>query len=376
MAEDCGLKKILASIITLALCLGIAGCGGNPAKEVGPDPIDTAKKICEAIKNLDPEAIDACIDGGGGVAAVVEDIGSIEAGFVEVMRDEAATVHYIIGSPTVDGDSATVPVLFEYTDATQSVTAVMDAYVESIWELLNGPGDIMNAVQEQEDTLFSKALEENWDTVENTRKVIDVDLPLVMKNGEWIMSALPSSLVPVITANIGTAIDAYMGWDDTTGSTAPDRWQDDWRDHRYCDWTEHGLKEKKASVGEDLVFSGSILKVTGFQSLKNLENVDEEIIAADGAKFLVFDYAITNTGSNTINFSSDMLFACNDKGWLYEAFDMDYLFADNYLWETPIAPGATENASVIFYVPDSIEDAGYYLAVTDLDKTVYKVYGQ
>ncbi len=376
MAEDYGLKKFLAIIIVLALGLGLAACGGGKtAASSKPQPEDAVIRLCEAIKSFDPEAVDACVEGDNGAAQTVAELGNIEAGLLAVMKKGASALSYDVGKATVSGDTATVPVRIEYTDASHSVSAVMDAYVEAIWDILESSEDLSDATKKISDDLFDQAIDERWDTVKNDRKTFDINLQLHQKDEDWLLNDLPPELVLALTSNVGGAINAYMGWDDTSGGDSLEIW-DGWRDHKYYDWSEYELDEITADYGEALKFEGSQLKVTGFQELPRLENSEETYEAEAGAKFLLFEYEVTNTGSTAINFSNDMLFLCNDKGWLYEEYYYDYLFMDHYLWNTPIAPGETETSTIIFYVPDTISNDEYYLAVTDLDKKVYKVYGK
>ncbi len=378
------MKKALAIIIALAMCIGLAACGGSGSssggsgsggKKNGPKPEDTVEKVCKAIQGFDAAAIDACVDGSAGAAAAVEDIEGVASGLAEVMKKEAAKVEYKLGSAGANGDAAAVQVLFDYTDATRSVRAVMDNYVEAVWDFLTNAEDLQSVTDDFADELFTKAIEDRWDAVENDRKTVEVTFPLIKKDGAWLLAALPEEVLTILTSNVGTAIDEYMDWGGE-GDSGTAYWSEEWLEHNYYVWNEHGLKEVEAGIGEKLAFANSQIVVTDFRQVQELENIDYHYEPAGGAKFLVFDYTVTNTGKEPINFSSEMLYLCNDKDWLYEEFSDDYLFIDNFLWNVGIAPGGSESSSVIFYVPDDIPNDRYYLAVTDMDKTVYKVYGK
>ncbi len=375
------MKKLTAIILALGLALGLFACGGS--KSAGPE--DTVVKLCEAMKNFDMDGMDACIKGSEGSAALLGGIEGVESELLGRMKDLAKDIEYSIGEAKVDGSSAVVPVRFEFTDSTNSIAAVMDEYIDRLWDYLMSGSSDEDLTEEGAMEFFSQAIADKWDTVENERMTLDTEFTLVKENKKWLVSEMSEDLGTVITANMAAAIDNFVGetegfeeeWDGDDPNYDAEGWDDDWSD----DWTEYetydGFGElvvQKTAFGRAIPLRDYAITFTACREADRLENDEATYEAEPGTKFVIYDFTVKNTGSATINFTNEILQLYDENNTYCEFYD-DYLFCEDYLWYTDIEPGETAKSTIVYYIPDTIGADEYFVAVDD-GTTVYTVYGR
>ncbi len=369
------MKKILAIIITAALCMGLAGCGGSAAK-----PEDTVTRFCEAMKTFDFDAMDACLAGESDSGSFLEGLGEMEQLLFDRLRTCAKELRYTVGESAVSGDGAVVPVSFEFEDCTNAMTAVMDSYydrlIEAIWANNEDISD------EDAMKMFSESISDAWDGAENGTKSLSLDFSLVKTGDKWLIGDLPIELGTVLTANIEEAITGYMeyegdedpeGWDSGEDPEGWDTdWSDDWQDHDSYDGFGE-MTAERVGIGTPITLDDYTVTFTGFRSAGSLENSEAVYEAEPGTKFVICDFTVENTSGETVNFTNEILQLFTEDGRVYSEFYDDYLFCEDYLWYSDIEPGETAKSTIVYYIPDDIPAGSGFIALYG-DETVYQVY--
>ena len=372
------MKKIISIILTAVLCIGLAACGS------GSKPEDTVTQFCQAMQKLDFAGMRSLCQGEGGeeLEDLFDSQTDIEAQLLGYMRECAGDIKFTVNKASLTGNSASVPVDFDFVDTTRTISAVMDEYVDALW------GRFMENEDLSEDEaleIFSQALENNKNSVENDRKQISTTISLTKEGGKWLISELPDAVGVVLTSNIDEAVSSYMSDAENTGSGYGEDtdydyegWDSDWTD----DWLDYeafagfgDLAEERAALGTAIDLTDYRITFRSCRETDKLENSEASYEAEDGTKFVIYDFTVENTGAGTINFSNDLLCLYDTDGNVHYEFYDDYLFCENYLWYTDIEPGESAPSTIVFYIDGSISADNYFIGL-ETDDAVYEVYGR
>ena len=371
------MKKTLSLLLALALCFSLAACGSK-SSPAGPEDVVTT--FCEALKAYDFDAMNACMAGSADTSALLADYSDLELALLDRMKECAAQISYTLGEPAVSGDTATVPVTFDYVDCTNAMTAVLDAYMEDLISAVWETGEDLS--EDEALAFFKNAVEDEWGSVTNGRLTANISVPLVQDGGKWAISGLPEELASVISANMETAVNGYMEADggdwDLGEEEAYEPWDSEWSD----DWLEYeqydGFGDQEpvtVKFGHSIDWEGFRLTFTDCRESSVLENSEAEYRAEEGAKFVIYDFTVENISSETLNFSNDMLYLYDDYGFRYYEFYDDYLFCEDYLWYTDIEPGETAKSTIVYYIPVTADPDMYFIGLED-GEHVFEVYGE
>ena len=104
------MKKVISLMLALVLALSLTACGG---KASGPEGV--VSQFCKGLQELDEKAIAQCFENGDDLElSDLEDVDSDDAvaqKIMDFMKSCAGRLKYQVGEATVDGDTATVPVV-------------------------------------------------------------------------------------------------------------------------------------------------------------------------------------------------------------------------------------------------------------------------
>ena len=227
------MKKLLSIVLALALVLGLASCGG-------PKPEDTVKTFCESMKNYDEAGMKACLADQEDADSLDKDISDVSLGedaLSEKMKENALEISYKIGKSSVSGDTASVPVEFEFNDISDVMTDVMTDIFAKMFELMfsDDPNaeDEFNAYSEQ-------VVSEKFAAAEFSKATTTVNFSMKKVGEEWKVADLDEEIVNVLTGNM---LKAFEEMAEALGDEDYDL-GDDWEDWGYADPVEYPISNE------------------------------------------------------------------------------------------------------------------------------------
>lgn len=276
--------------------------------------------------------------------------------FLEYLKQNASQMTYVIGTASVDGDHATVPVTFTYVDASGVMEETLADYIaQAISLAFSGASD------EEIEALMVDIFADKSASVETGTETVDVVFPCEKVDGTWKISKMDSetedALVQILTCNI-IAVFEDMGSDfSTDGQTSEEDavWYD-------------------IPVGQELELATLKIRIAGCQEFTEL-TVDyfELAVAQEGTKFVVYTVEIENTTKETLGFSND-LFLEDSQGRTYKFYsDATWYFDEAFVY-TDLAPNIKVTGNFVYNIPtDSVD---YFLRVGKAGTNeMYRLYG-
>lgn len=205
------MKKFAAWLLTAGLLVSLAGCS------LGEKPDKVVTEFCEGMKAFDLEAMAACTtDGDSEVdsALTMDDSDPASAVLLSYFQDQAANLTYTVEEAAVDGDEATVPVTFTYTDGTDLLGEALGEFIsQAVVQAIGG------ADEEEIAALFPDIFNEKAAAAEPATATVQVRFTCRKADGSWKIDDLAdadsqTALMNVITCNMYSAIEdaeAQMG---------------------------------------------------------------------------------------------------------------------------------------------------------------------
>ncbi len=381
------MKKIVSSILVLALALSIAGCSGNQASSTAassenPTSASIAEKtgsaavvetFCDAIKECDYEKAASCMENGADDWENLNDsrrLAQSEA-LLKYLIECAAKMTYEIGEVKEDGDNASTTVTFTYVDATPVVFTAWDEYYAQVDSMTEDEADAADL-----DALLDRIIEEAVQSVETDTITLDIDFQCIKANGEWKIAPFSYDgewlITGVMTSEVEMAVDSYAAGQDEECDGECDGDIDDSYDD--VDDYNYVYEENDAAPGitrwADVSFGSPInlgtfgLYVSACVETDDLSNWDmnpEE--APDGNKFVIFYVEVQNTTDEEIAFSN-VYPLMDSQGQCYDPYYTMYSLeeCETFLY-TEIEPDEEKAGMFIYVVPEDCEE--YYVSVTD-----------
>lgn len=180
-------KKILTcGLVTVALCFGavmLAGCGGNDTQVI----TDGLKAELEKPKNIDEAFIEELKEyDTNGEIATIEELGISIEDYLKAMYEG---YDYTMGSVTVDGDTATVPVTVTMKD--------MDAFVEGVDNLIDRMSSELDLASMSEEDFLAWYADEIMALIAETPVVQseEFNVELVKKDNVWEVTDASKQLI-------------------------------------------------------------------------------------------------------------------------------------------------------------------------------------
>lgn len=337
------MKKIIASVLAIALFLSLAGCGASSKPE------DVVSTYCNAMKNFDTETASQCMVSGD--SDFDDALTSDEEGdganlgderLIEYLKTNAAKMTFKVGTATVEGDTATVPVSFTYVDASAVISAALGEYITQALGLALSGAD--EATMEE---LFTTIFLEKAEATELGEVTSDITFRCEKVDDTWKITT-PSdedvaAISAVISGNITSVLESmsesFEGEDDIPEESI-------WHD---------------VPLGEEVQLATLKICVTNCEELTELTaEYWEPDIAQEGTKFVVFHVDVENTTKETINFDGDIDLT-DSQGRTYETYSDALWYYDDTFSYTDLAPNIKQSGTLIYNVPtDSVD---YYLTV-------------
>ena len=192
-------RRFLSLLLLTALALSLlSGCGGSGS------PTVTAEEFCKGMQSFDMAAMQKCI--AGDAESIAEDLTFDDPTvqrFVDYMKLSAARMTYSLGEAEISGDSATVPVTFNYLDASGILSEAMsDVMGEALNKTLSGE----ELTEEEITNLLSDAFQRKQEILEAAAATETVELPLVREGGAWKLREVPDEVLNILTSNIFGAL--------------------------------------------------------------------------------------------------------------------------------------------------------------------------
>lgn len=349
------MKRIVAVILTTALLLSLTGCGASSKPE------DVVSTYCNAMKAFDTEAASKCLVSGepdfDDVLTSEEDGANLaDERIIKYFETNAAKMTYEVGTATVEGDTATVPVSFTYVDASSVMSAALGEYITQAFALAFSGAD--EATMEE---LFATIFLEKAEAAELGELTTDVVFQCEKVDDTWKITTPTdddaSVLSAVISGNITSVLESmsesFGGEEDVPEDAV-------WHD---------------VPLGEEIQLSTMKFCVTGCEELTELtaEYWDPEV-AQEGTKFVVFHVDVENTTKETINFDGDIDLTDSQER-SYETYSGALWYYDDTFSYTDLAPSIKQSGTFVYNVPDDSVD--YYLTVSKAGTNdVYRLLGK
>jgi len=194
-------KRVLAIVCVVALVFCLTACSALTPKMA-------VTNYCKAMRELDSEAMKACLTAGAaGDSLTVEDIPAEAAFMAEQIKVWAKDTTMKVIETRTEGNTATVTAYFTYKNASPVVTETLKEYVLKAFTAAFTGGDSSMALLEE---IFNgKAQTAALETTDATITFTCMKLG----NEGWKISNVPNELYDVATCNVtyglGALADAF-----------------------------------------------------------------------------------------------------------------------------------------------------------------------
>lgn len=349
------MKKIFAVFFVSIMLLALSACS------MGQKPDKAVAAFCESLKAFDPGAasayvVDGEIDLDDSFSEETEGDALNSEQFLEYLKQNASQMTYVIGTASVDGDHATVPVTFTYVDASGVMEETLADYIaQAISLAFSGASD------EEIEALMVDIFADKSASVETRTETVDVVFPCEKVDGTWKISKMDSetedALLQILTCNI-IAVFEDMGSDFSTDG------QNSEEDAVWYD----------IPVGQELELATLKIRITGCQEFTELTaDYFEPAVAQEGTKFVVYTVEIENTTKDTMGFSNDLLLE-DSQGRTYKFYSDAAWYFDEAFVYTELAPNIKVTGNFVYNIPtDSVD---YFLRVGKAGTNeMYRLYG-
>ena len=194
--------RCLAVILALVmLAASLAACGAGKGS-----PSSTVKTLFEGIKKFDEEKIKSCLLDPGDSDGL-KDLESNETlkSLMKYMKEWASKLKYGVEDEKVEGDSASVTVKCEYTDASSVMTAAISNYMKKGAALA-----LSGATEEKLASLFGECFEEASKNAAVDKAESTVTLDLVRSGSDWKIKDLPGEVADIMTSRAISAMTSLI----------------------------------------------------------------------------------------------------------------------------------------------------------------------
>lgn len=192
------MKKIIVTIITFILAVGLCSCGG-------PTPTETVDSFLSAVKAEDSEVINSVYSSGdfefNNEIYDPDSDDEFTKELYESLIPKILEFEYEISNEKIEDDKATVDVKFTTYNIGSTLTSFMSEYVTQAMALA-----FSNASDEQIVSLGETLLKSKIDTMEKNY-TDTVSVSLTQKDGTWIIDEFEED-GDFYNAFLGGAVDA------------------------------------------------------------------------------------------------------------------------------------------------------------------------
>lgn len=350
------MRKLISILCVIAMVLSFAACGASASK-----PESTVTSFCEGLKTFDFTKMQSCVDVSFTEDDALSTSEDMPESFYNSMKDYAKSITYTVGTATIDGETAMVPVNFKYKDASAVITTALGNYLTKAFALAFSGGD---SSDEAMTDLLVSCYNEALTSAEVKDAEASVTFNLKKIDSSWKISSVPEETLYVLSSNI---LKAFAEWgdsfDEDTASGEPEYIGDP-------SFTWHDVK-----MGESVELSKFKITLTGCSETKELKGDFGSQKADDGTKFVVFTYTIENITKQGEYFSSDDLMLYDSQDREFGGYEDAFWYNDDVLVYEELDPNMPKKTASIYNVPDNAD--GYYMVVgKEGTKDYYKLYGK
>jgi hypothetical protein len=336
------MKRTVPIILAICLVISLSGCGLTAKPDV------VVRTLCDALKTYNSETISSCfVDGKSTLddpsTQVSKDEGNISSTqLLEFMKNSAAKMTYTIGESTINGESAIVPVTFNYVDASPVVTSALGEYISQALGLA-----FSGASEDEMSKLFETIFVEKAKTVSTGMATASISFDCTKTDSGWKLTTLSktneSELDKVMTCNISSAFESL------SNSDASD------------DNSDENITWHDIPINVEVKLATLKIKVTGSEEKSQLttQYVDPDTAKA-GTKFVVISVDLENITKDTINFDGDLKLT-DDQGRSYEPYDNAYMYYNELINYTDLAPSIKQSGYMVYNIPTDSQN--YFLSV-------------
>ncbi|MBR5740195.1 MAG: hypothetical protein IKX81_02755 [Firmicutes bacterium] len=189
-------RRIIAICLIFALLFTLTACGTKPAEEPTepePSPSMALDSMLKAIQNLDFETAQQYYLGDmGSLESFSDDSASITGEVVDRMLKDALDFDYTLANEVIDGDEATVDLVFKTYNMSEIFEKVLTELVARASVLQQG-GMTADEFQENMNTIIVGIYE---DIIKKAEKDMDISLTvnLTKVDGQWMVNDLKDSM--------------------------------------------------------------------------------------------------------------------------------------------------------------------------------------
>lgn len=202
------MKKLKTMLPLLLLTtIFLFGCGSTPKPE------DTVSKMCDSLKAFDLETAYSYFENQDNEeiepdTETESEDDAFSLKLEEYMKSRASEMNYSIEESIIDGDTASVPVTFTYTDASPVITATLGDYISQAFSLaLSGADD------ETMETLSVTIFEEKMQSVSTGTETCEIVFNCVQTEEGWKIKELDSDseekFTNMISCNIYKTLQSF-----------------------------------------------------------------------------------------------------------------------------------------------------------------------
>lgn len=371
------MKKIISLILAAVLVFGLAACGGSAVREPGPDEI--VKVFCEALTDLDLEAMAACMDGVSAdelkefTLDLSEENGEF---FVDFIKEKAANINYTVGNTlaSADGEHKTVIVDFEYEDCSEIISNTMENFVWQLFGLMLSSSVSEEELEAETMKAFEDCLNDAVSEIEPGEATAKIEFDCVKTEEGWKIAELPEGFADVMTANMYSVLNGESGDYDLEDDSSLDPEEDEeddpfggegeW-DGYAPDFSDYTMAN--VACGNSAVVNG--LRIT-VESCTELDYVSGIGSPASGNKFVQYMLKIENESAEDELFFDDGVMDSEGNYYVqsYDAMDLD-------ISGKIIDAGETIEGTITYEMP--AEASSYYMLIVDyMNSTGAKFYGE
>ena len=196
------MKKVLCVIIALVLILSLAACGGF--KKGTPEA--TVDTLMSAIKVLDVEKIQSVMANSVDPSEIGLD--SVPEALMKQVKAWLSKMTYKIGTSTVNGESAEVPVDIKYIDASPVIKAALTEYMTQAVSMALSGKEVTEEAMAQ---LLSDIIEDKVKTEKTETAEASINIKLTKTGDDWKVSDISEEIVNVILSNMLKSIEEVFG---------------------------------------------------------------------------------------------------------------------------------------------------------------------
>ena len=189
-------RKFFAILMVITLLFTFTACGTKPAEEPAepePSPSMALDSMLKAIQNLDFETAQQYYLGDmGSLESFSDDSASITGEVVDRMLKDALDFDYTLANEVIDGDEATVDLVFKTYNMSEIFEKVLTELVARASVLQQG-GMTADEFQENMNTIIVGIYE---DIIKKAEKDMDISLTvnLTKVDGQWMVNDLKDSM--------------------------------------------------------------------------------------------------------------------------------------------------------------------------------------